>query len=286
MAVSGITAVAATIVTAPASSQAAVMVGGDASGVAYDAGFGCTFDPADTCTHAQIAGGTAAPFDGVVVGWRIVGDSLGSAFTLRVIRPLGGGSYTGAGTSAPEVVAPNIVNSFPTRLPIQTGDVIGVNVPGAPGDPGSVRAIAVGPGALAGNWLAALADGEAPGRAPTFTTPQALLRLDATVEPDCDGDGLGDESQDQDVSACPPGPTVTITSGPEDRVKTKKKRAKATFAFSASEPGATFSCALDGKQEFKECSSQRRYCSERRLEGQEEEGGIVFGPPRQQEETG
>ncbi len=45
-------------------------------------------------------------------------------------------------------------------------------------------------------------------------------------------------------------PNTQITKGPKD--KTKKKTA--TFEFSASEP-ATFACTLDGKQEFKACTS-------------------------------
>jgi hypothetical protein len=45
-------------------------------------------------------------------------------------------------------------------------------------------------------------------------------------------------------------PETTLTAAPKD--KTKKKWA--TFSFSADEP-ATFSCVLDGKQEFKPCTS-------------------------------
>ena len=39
-------------------------------------------------------------------------------------------------------------------------------------------------------------------------------------------------------------PETTITKGPKN--KTKKK--KATFAFTATEPGSSFQCSLDGKQ--------------------------------------
>ncbi len=46
-------------------------------------------------------------------------------------------------------------------------------------------------------------------------------------------------------------PDTQITKGPKD--KTKKKTA--TFEFSANEPGVTFNCVLDGKQEFKACTS-------------------------------
>jgi Tol biopolymer transport system component len=45
-------------------------------------------------------------------------------------------------------------------------------------------------------------------------------------------------------------PNTLITKQPKDKTKTKR----ATFEFSAGEP-ATFECALDGKQQFKACTS-------------------------------
>jgi len=50
--------------------------------------------------------------------------------------------------------------------------------------------------------------------------------------------------------ADPSPPDTTITAGP----KKKSKKKAATFAFSANEP-ATFACALDGKDQFKPCTS-------------------------------
>jgi hypothetical protein len=81
------------------------------------------------------------------------------------------------------------------------------------------------------------------------------LNVAAVVEPDADQDGFGDETQDACPSegdtqgACVP-PETTITRGPKD--KTKKKRA--TFEFSATEPGSTFLCSVDGKP-FAACPS-------------------------------
>jgi hypothetical protein len=46
------------------------------------------------------------------------------------------------------------------------------------------------------------------------------------------------------VDASPP--TVSITEQPKRTVKTKKKKVKVSFGFTASEPGATFRCSLDG----------------------------------------
>jgi hypothetical protein len=46
-------------------------------------------------------------------------------------------------------------------------------------------------------------------------------------------------------------PGTTITTQP----KTKTKKKTATFEFTSSEPGSSFLCSLDGKQEFKPCTS-------------------------------
>ena len=86
-------------------------------------------------------------------------------------------------------------------------------------------------------------------------TANVFIDVSAVLEPDCDSDGFGDETQDDNLLSCPPGPNATITSPPKDKVKTKKKRKRVTFAFSANETGATFNCVLDGRQEFKACTS-------------------------------
>jgi hypothetical protein len=70
----------------------------------------------------------------------------------------------------------------------------------------------------------------------TFQTP------DPAPEPEPPSEPLGG-----DVDA----PNTTITKGPKD--KTNKK--EVTFEFTSTEPGSTFQCILDGKAEFKPCTS-------------------------------
>ena len=91
-----------------------------------------------TFTNTALGVGTLkAPFDGVVVRWRIRIQAAGGSFTykLRVLRPAGGSNYTGAGTG-PAQTAPSAgvnVLTLPTPLPIHAGDLIGVDCPnGAP----------------------------------------------------------------------------------------------------------------------------------------------------------
>jgi hypothetical protein len=61
------------------------------------------------------------------------------------------------------------------------------------------------------------------------------------VDGNCDGIARRDIGADEAVRDCTP-PETTIDSGPSGTINT----ASATFAFSSSEPGSTFQCAVDG----------------------------------------
>src|SRR5918999_173806 len=83
------------------------------------------------CTIATIQHPTrllAAPFDGVIVRWRVQGGSGTSSMTPRVIRQLPGGTYIGAGTGAPEMILGGAERTIPTRLPVLAGDLFGVDI--------------------------------------------------------------------------------------------------------------------------------------------------------------
>jgi hypothetical protein len=125
--------VAAAALAIPTASGAATTVGSPLTAAASVATCG-----AGTFTNKAVAGGTvAAPFDGVVVQWRLKLQAAGgiNAYKLRVIRPAGGSNYTGAGTG-PGQTAPSAgvnVMTLPTPLPVHAGDLIGVDCPsGAP----------------------------------------------------------------------------------------------------------------------------------------------------------
>jgi uncharacterized repeat protein (TIGR01451 family) len=208
--------------------SAAVTIGGSVSPAGGFGGGSIYCGSSSPCTMGQIAGGTAAsPIDGVVVRWRIVGDGVEG---LRIIRPLGSGLYTGAGTGPMQtLVGSPTVNTFAVRLPIHLGDLIGTSNPGSSSNDVSFAA-SPPPGVMQTAWLPPLADGESPGRAPTtgYTTAQELA-LEADVEADADGDGFGDESQDLcpgvfgSVSGCPKADlqlTKTATQGSESDLVT------------------------------------------------------------------
>jgi IPT/TIG domain len=117
----------------PAAAGAAATVGSPLTAAASVATCGTA-----TFTNTAVGGGVvAAPFDGVVVRWRLKLQAAGgsNAYRVRVIHPAGGSNYTGAGTG-PGQTAPlagvNII-TLPTPLPVHAGDLIGVDCPsGAP----------------------------------------------------------------------------------------------------------------------------------------------------------
>lgn len=86
-------------------------------------------DPYTACDLSQFqTAGTnqVAPFDGVLVRWRVKGAS--GPMKPRVIRPFGGDSFTFISSGA--IVSPPTtgIETFPTQLPIKLGDYFGVEL--------------------------------------------------------------------------------------------------------------------------------------------------------------
>src|SRR6188472_1191655 len=68
-----------------------------------------------------------SPATGAIVRWRMQ-DAEGGPFVLRVLRPNGTGGYMAAGTSNPVTpAAGGGLQTFTANLPVQAGDLIGVD---------------------------------------------------------------------------------------------------------------------------------------------------------------
>jgi Ca2+-binding RTX toxin-like protein len=145
---------------------------------------------------------TASPITGVVVRWRI-GDGVGQ-LTFRVARPAadtypGDDTHTGGGRSAPVTVTtppsdkvgePPVISTFPTRVPINAGDHIGVDLTAT-----SRVGVRDRAGAEAAVFVPPLGAGER--REAQVVLDDFETVVNADVEPDADRDGFGDETQDQ-----------------------------------------------------------------------------------------
>lgn len=119
---------------------------------------------------------------------------------LKAYRATGtANQYTVVGASTSQTTAPGTTPTYPTRIPVKAGDIIGLG--GGTGD------CAAQTGNSSDQYEVRGGDAP-PGETDTYS-PSTNFRMDisAQLEPDADNDGFGDETQDQ----CP---TDASTQGP------------------------------------------------------------------------
>lgn len=186
--------VLAALIAAPGSAGAATQIGQ-------------TFLPTDNCSprtrlqSSSPGGQYAAPFAGVITSWSFQASSAGgeSPMRLKVGRHASGDQFTIVGESEGQAIPDlDVLKTFPTRIPVLAGDVIGVYT--APPSVFYCAGPAMGYAVHQGTFGEDVALGP-----PAMFSPVNDLQLgvSAALEPDCDQDGLGDESQDPDTSSCP-----------------------------------------------------------------------------------
>lgn len=158
--------------------------------------FGCGL-PCTVFQNTEPGAALTAPFDGTIVSWSYRSTDQGANYQLRVLHPVGGGQFRGAGTSAVTIVPDatgNVMGPIPVSLPVSAGDKIGLRVVSAPS--GGAPALVSGSASDGvGYFSPDLADGAT--ATPTIPgTPRQIL-VQATIQaapPAC-----------QDVSASTPG---------------------------------------------------------------------------------
>jgi len=235
----------------PATASAATSLGQTSPPSSCDGG---TFEGVQIATgnppsYAVPAGG------GVITSWsQLASPALTQSAKLKLWRPTGAAlTFRVVGASDLRALSPSVLNTFPTRIPVQSGDLVGLGwtAPVGPSQVGCQFSTS-SPGDQFGGH-----PGDTPTGGETSFGSGSNFRINvsATLEPDADNDGFGDETQDgcptdnTAQGACPV-PDTTITKGPKD--KTKKKTA--TLEFSSSLDGSTFECSVDGKP-FAACAS-------------------------------
>ncbi len=223
---------------------------------------GATFVPPNLCpagiTYAQTPSPVGTPYAvdtaGVITSWRFQASAVAPTLKFKVFRPTGGNSYTVVGSSEQVLPAASTLSSFPIRVPVEAGDIIGMAV------------ITAGPCAGPGSLAFVLGDQPVGSNQP-YTADSGTLDIAATVEPDGDKDGFGDETQDLCATqattqgACDlDQPSTTITKGPQSSTRTTVR-----FIFVSDEP-AVFECRLKGNnvrseqlQQYRPCSSPKRF---------------------------
>jgi hypothetical protein len=231
-ALGGVVAIAASML-APGLAQAATTIGQTSAPYTCGGGQFTILQEAVAAppSYAIPAGG------GVITSWSLQANSLGSQFArLKVYRRTGVPSqFTVIGEGNYQALVPSALHTFPTQIPTQEGDVLGLTF-----NSGTGMGCAIS--SPFGDQIRQAMGDPSVGSTVSFgaPVPGARVNVSAVLEPDCDSDGRGDETQDSSVDCAPP--DTQITKGPQD--KTKKRTA--TFEFSSSEPASTFECSLDG----------------------------------------
>jgi Ca2+-binding RTX toxin-like protein len=159
------------------------------------------------------------PSVGVLTSWSFAAGTTPRQLRLKVGRSTGGANFTIVGESPFETVTANASGTFPVRIPVQGGDVLGHY------ETTNGRCSM----ASAGFAFHYVMVDQPSGSSATFEGPVTNIEvpLAANLEPDADRDGFGDETQDacdigaktQLPCACKNRP-ATIAGGPgRDRLK-------------------------------------------------------------------
>ena len=134
-------------------------------------------------TLTEPGANVTSPVTGVIVRWHTAGPYVGGPFRLRVLSPAPGGGppYTANGTSNPETPSGSAVQTFQTHLPIEAGDLIGLDeLVGSE----IARAFPV-TGSTTFAWNPALTDGEVgPPNAGPFASFELLFNAEVATPPD------------------------------------------------------------------------------------------------------
>jgi hypothetical protein len=274
--------IAAVLATASAA-QGAVTIGSNLMRLESANTPGCN----TPCTAANLTldagaapGGLTSPANGTVTSWALRANA-GPNIRLRILRPGGGNTYTGSGTSEPAGFAgPGISGPIATSLPIKAGDTIGLESPNG----NLIYADNLLGGAVFWN-MPVLADGSAP-RAPQGGNPMAEVLVQATVEPtntlglgqpvlnkkrgtatltvdvpnpgqlDFSGTGINIAETAAVKTVTAPGPVKFLVSAASKKAKKLKKKGKvgvtATFTFTPTGgPPSTQSVPVQLKKKLK-----------------------------------
>ena len=144
--------VAASTVLPATAGAAMVTVGSPLSAFNSQYGATGTNTTAANLLLAETGAQVSSPVSGTITQWHVTTITSGQ-FALRVLRPAGSAGYTGAGRAVQGVANPGF-HTFTTNLPIQSGDLIGVDI-----SDGAAVAAENANGSSYLRWAPALLDG-------------------------------------------------------------------------------------------------------------------------------
>jgi hypothetical protein len=194
---------------------ASVLVAASTAGAATQLGQDCTVDGSAPQLVVQNSVSSGNPYtipaNGVMVKWGVrTTSSSNPAMAAATIVRQNGDSFDVISRTLFQHAAANQASEFSTRVPVSTGEVLGVSAFNS--SVGMCSGYSPTFDVVSYNGSPTLVD---PGGSfmPSSAIPAERLALWATIEPDADGDGYGDETQDkcpQSAAFIDPCPVLAI----------------------------------------------------------------------------
>jgi PASTA domain len=145
----------------------------------------CNLGPTDTIQIATTGGNLyAMPEAGVLTSWSTsAGPGAGQFLSFKVYRPVSGTVFSVVAQDGPRALVPSVLNTFPIDIPVQAGDVLGLNDHEAPTTPDACSYFTGAPGDREAGLLGNGADGAQLNFEASDTEPNVRANVSATLLP-------------------------------------------------------------------------------------------------------
>jgi hypothetical protein len=180
---------------------------------------------------------------GVVTSFSYLSNGVAGQVRALLFTKTATNTFQLVGKSALQTAAASTLNTFPTRIPVPAGALLGGQVSS------SAMQCAFSAVTSGDEFKAGAFDPDSSATMTTTGSYTGRWDISAVVESDADGDGYGDVTQDLCPSsssthaACAAAPDTTVTKAP----KKKSTKRKSTIKFTSTVAGSTFTCKVDKK---------------------------------------
>ncbi len=145
----------------------------------------CNLGQTDTLQLAVASGASyVVPQAGTLTSWSTsAGPGVGQTEALKVYRPVSGTTYTVLAQDLPQPLVPSVLNTFPVDIPVQAGDVVGLNDGDAPVYHTACSIYTRAFGDVEAGLEGDAADGAALEFGPTHQQPEIRVNVSANLVP-------------------------------------------------------------------------------------------------------
>jgi hypothetical protein len=147
--------------------------------------FLCNLGPTDVIQLATSGGNSyVVPEPGTLTSWSTAAaPGAGQAVSLKVYRPLGGTVYSVVAQDGPRTLTPGVLDTFPIDIPVEAGDILGLNDGEAPLFNNACSFYTTASGDLEGGLLGDAAAGSSLNFEGIDTQPEVKVNVEANLVP-------------------------------------------------------------------------------------------------------